>query len=69
MVCLTMNSSIKRLIKYMEKFRPNPEIPHEEPTPETEMVYHALNRKKEKNVLETFTPEQQVEIKQKQQKH
>src|SRR3990167_9119550 len=51
----------------MEKFRPNPEIPHEEPTPETEMVYHALNRKKEKNVLETFTPEQQVEIKQKQQ--
>lgn len=51
----------------MEKFRPNPEIPHEEPTPEPEMVYNALNRKKEKNVLETFTPEQQAEIKQKQQ--
>lgn len=51
----------------MEKFRQNPEIPREEPTPETEMVYHALDRKKEKNVLAEFTPEQQAEIKQKQQ--
>jgi len=51
----------------MEKFRPNPEIPHEEPTPESEMVYHALNRKKERDVLSEFTPEQQAEIRQKQQ--
>ncbi len=51
----------------MEKFRPNPEIPREEPTPEPEMVYHALDRKKEKDVLAKFTPEQQAEIKQKQQ--
>ncbi len=51
----------------MEKFRPNPEIPREEPTPESEMVYHALNRKKERDVLFEFTPEQQAEIKQKQQ--
>ncbi|MEK9182038.1 MAG: VWA domain-containing protein [Patescibacteria group bacterium] len=51
----------------MEKFRPNPEIPREEPTPEPEMVYHALNRKKEKDVLAEFTPEQQAEIRQKQQ--
>lgn len=51
----------------MEKFRPNPEIPREEPTPKPEMVYHALDRKKEKDVLAEFTPEQQVEIKQKQQ--
>jgi len=51
----------------MEKFRPNPEIPREEPAPELEMVYHALDRKKEKDVLAEFTPEQQAEIKQKQQ--
>src|SRR3989344_7083789 len=51
----------------MEKFRPNPEIPREEPTPESEMVYHALDRKKEKDVLAEFTPEQQAEIRQKQQ--
>jgi len=85
----------------MEKFRPNLEIPREEPTPEPEMVYRALDRKpstflktqdvdsddvektihalkqedrilkvlgkKEKDVLAKFTPEQQAEIKQKQQ--
>jgi len=39
----------------------------EESTPELEMVYRSLNRKKEKNVLAEFTPEQQAEIKQKQQ--
>lgn len=51
----------------MEKFRPNPEIPREESKPESEMIYHALNRKKEKDVLAEFTPEQQAEIRQKQQ--
>jgi len=51
----------------MEKFRPNPEIPREEPALESEMVYRALDRKKEKDVLAEFTPEQQAEIKQKQQ--
>lgn len=51
----------------MEKFRPNPEIPHEELASEPEMVYRALDRKKEKDVLAEFTPEQQAEIKQKQQ--
>lgn len=51
----------------MEKFRSNPKIPREEPTPEPEMIYHALNRKKEKDVLAEFTPEQQAEIRQKQQ--
>ena len=51
----------------MEKFRLTPEIPHEEPVPESEMVYHALDRKKDKDVLTGFTPEQQAEIKQKQQ--
>jgi len=42
-------------------------MPPEETTPEPEMVYNALNRKKEKDVLAEFTPEQQAEIKQKQQ--
>ena len=51
----------------MEKFRSNPEMPPEETTPEPEMVYNALNRKKEKDVLAEFTPEQQAEIRQKQQ--
>src|SRR3990172_4263724 len=51
----------------MEKFRPNQEIPRQEPTPEPEMVYHALDRKKEKDVLLKFTPEQQADIIQKQQ--
>src|SRR3989338_3012484 len=51
----------------MEKFRSQPEMPRQEPTPEPEMVYHALDRKKEKDVLAKFTPEQQAEIKQKQQ--
>ena len=51
----------------MEKFRPQPEIPHQEPTPEPEMVYRALDRRKEKELLAEFTPEQQAEIKQKQQ--
>ena len=52
---------------FMEKFRSQPEMPRQEPTPEPEMVYHALDRKKEKDVLAKFTPEQQAEIKQKQQ--
>lgn len=51
----------------MEKFRPNLEIPHEEPTPEPERIYRALDRKKEKDVLAEFSLEQQAEIKQKQQ--
>jgi predicted SprT family Zn-dependent metalloprotease len=51
----------------MEKFRSNPEMPREEPMPEPEMVYRAMDRKKEKDVLSEFTPEQQAEIKQKQQ--
>jgi len=51
----------------MEKFRPNPEIPREEVTPDPEMVYRALDRKKEMDILAEFTPEQQAEIKQKQQ--
>lgn len=42
-------------------------MPPEETTPEPEMVYNALNRKKEKDVLAEFTPEQQAEIRQKQQ--
>jgi len=41
-------------------------MPRQEPTPEPEMVYRALDRKKEKDVLAEFTPEQQAEIKQKQ---
>jgi len=49
----------------MEKFRRNQEIPSEAPEPE--MVYHALDRKKEENILAEFTPQQQAEIKQKQQ--
>lgn len=56
------------LNNFMEKFRPNPEVPHEQPAREPEMVYHALDRRKEKDVLATFTPEQQAEIKHKQQK-
>jgi len=51
----------------MEKFRPNPEVPHEQPAREPEMVYRELDRRKEKDVLATFTPEQQAEIKHKQQ--
>lgn len=42
-------------------------MPHQEPTPEPEMVYRALDRRKEKDLLAEFTPEQQAEIKQKQQ--
>jgi len=52
----------------MEKFRPNPEEPHEQPARKLEMAYRALDRRKEKDVLATFTPEQQAEIKHKQQK-
>jgi len=52
----------------MEKFKPNPEVPHEQPAREPEMAYRALDRRKEKDILATFTPEQQVEIKHKQQK-
>lgn len=51
----------------MEKFRPQPEIPREEPIVEPEMVYRALDRRKEKELLAEFTPEQQAEIKHKQQ--
>lgn len=39
----------------------------EKPAIESAPVYRALERKKEKDILEEFTPEQQVEIKQKQQ--
>ncbi len=42
-------------------------MPRQEPAPEPEMVYRALDRKKEKDLLAEFTPEQQAEIKQKQQ--
>lgn len=51
----------------MEKFRSHDEVSHEEPAREPEMVYRALARRKEKDVLAAFTPEQQAEIKQKQQ--
>src|SRR3989338_1349238 len=51
----------------MEKFRPQPEIPREEPITEPEMVYRSLDRRKEKDLLAEFTPEQQAEIKHKQQ--
>ncbi len=51
----------------MEKFRPQPEMPREEPIAEPEMVYRALDRRKEKELLAEFTPEQQAEIKHKQQ--
>jgi len=51
----------------MEKFMPQPEIPREEPIAEPEMVYRALDRRKEKELLAEFTPEQQAEIKHKQQ--
>lgn len=51
----------------MEKFRPQPEIPREEATAEPEMVYRSLDRRKEKDLLAEFTPEQQAEIKHKQQ--
>ncbi|MBI5817078.1 MAG: hypothetical protein HZB09_01480 [Candidatus Yonathbacteria bacterium] len=51
----------------MEKFRPQPEIPREEPIAEPEMVYRSLDRRKEKDLLAEFTPEQQAEIKHKQQ--
>src|SRR3990167_7791074 len=49
----------------MEKFKPHTEAP-QELISESERVYHALNRKKEKDVLVEFTPEQQAEIKEKQ---
>jgi len=42
-------------------------MPPEETTPEPEMVYNALNQKKEEYILAEFTPEQQAEIRQKQQ--
>lgn len=51
----------------MEKFRPQPEMPSQEPSPEPEMVYRALDHRKEKDLLAEFTPEQQAEIRQKQQ--
>ena len=51
----------------MEKFRPQPEMPREEPIAEPEMVYRSLDRRKEKDLLAEFTPEQQAEIKHKQQ--
>lgn len=49
----------------MEKFKPHIEAPKESVS-EPERVYHALNQKKEKDVLAEFTPEQQAEIKEKQ---
>ncbi len=49
----------------MEKFKPHIEAP-KELVPESERVYHALNRKKDRDVLAEFTQEQQAEIKEKQ---
>src|SRR3989344_5225834 len=49
----------------MGKFKTHIEAP-EVLISEPEQVYHALNRKKEKDVLAEFTPEQQAEIKEKQ---
>ncbi len=51
----------------MKEFRSNPEIPREQPAIEPEIVYRALDRGKEKDLLTEFTPEQQEEIRQKQQ--
>jgi len=59
----------------MEKFRPHQEeMPHEPPkednlaTPEApEQAYQALKNKKEENPIADFTPEQQAEIRYKQQ--
>jgi len=59
----------------MEKFRPyQEEMPHEPPkednlaTPEApEQAYRALKNKKEENPITDFTPEQQAEIRHKQQ--
>lgn len=50
----------------MEKFRPQPEKSYGGPI-ESETVFHALDGRKEKGILADFTPEQQAEIKQKQQ--
>jgi hypothetical protein len=59
-------------MKYMEgfgveKLKSNSETSHQNPSLETGTVYHALDRKKEKDLLIEFTPEQQAEIKHKQQ--
>lgn len=35
---------------------PQPEMPRQEPTPEPEMVYRALDRRKEIDLLAEFTP-------------
>jgi len=61
----------------MEKFKPNPEVPHEQSEGGPEMVYHTLDRRREEvlqaaqqgeefftevEVLSLFTPEQQIII-------
>jgi hypothetical protein len=51
----------------MEKFEPHFEPTAEKTAEKSEFVYHALERKKGKEILAGFTPEQQAEIKQKQQ--
>lgn len=53
--------------RFSAELKSNTEIPHKEPAPEPEMVYRALDRRKEKDLLAEFTPEQQAEIKHKQQ--
>lgn len=51
----------------MEKFKPyQEEFPHEEPLTTPEYSYHAL-KNKEKDPISDFTPEQQAEIRHKQQ--
>ena len=52
----------------MEKFRPHQEdVPRDEFPAVPEQAYQALKNKKEKNPIADFTPEQQAEIRQKQQ--
>jgi hypothetical protein len=51
----------------MEKMRSKEIAYPSRPTQEIPSVYHALDRKKEKDVLAEFTPEQQTEIRSKQQ--
>lgn len=51
----------------MEKLKPQAKRERQEAIQESKMAYRALDRNKEKTILVTFTPEQQAEIKQKQQ--
>jgi len=51
----------------MEKFKFSQEALREEPVANPEATYNALSRKKEKDPLEEFIPEEQAEISNKQQ--